>query len=567
MKNTDLFNLFELSPVPIWIFDVSTYKFLDVNKAAIEQYGYSKDEFLSMTIHQIRPPEDIERIEGIIKENVETGIFYTNTFRHILKNGEIINVEIASNLINFEGKEARVVLAIDISEILHAQEALKMSEERFKALVRDGSDLITVIDRDFNYKYVSPASKRVFGVEPDFFIGKNAFAYIHPDDLALVEKEAIQIWEYKHIQLSPYRYRDLNGNWLWIETRATNLYHEPAIQGIVCTSKDITERIKNDRIVQENIERYNIVSKATSDIIWDCNFVNDTIAWNKAINGVLKYKNKEHTTYKWWLEQIHEEDKERVLAKLERCIASGSTKWEDEYRFRCGDGSYKYIFDRGFVLLDEKGKAYRMIGAMQDITARKEEEAWSEVLESVVVNATDAILITNAAEQPVIIYVNDALVEMSGYSREELIGQFPDILHNKHSDQRALNKLKQAIKDQKPCAVELVNYTKQGQSYHVSVTLNPIFEGDGKLARWVSIRRDVSEYWRHMDEIEEQNRKLNEISWMQSHVARAPLARILSLVELLAHSKDEQERLELMKYLKSSADELDQIITTIANQT
>lgn len=567
MENTNLHGLFELSPVPMWVFDVETLKFLDVNAAAVRNYGYSKEEFLEMTINDIRPPEQAEQIAAIVKENTKSGIYYKNTFLHQRRNGELIDVEIASNLVTFNGRPARLVLAIDITEKLKIQQALVLNEQRFKALVQDGSDMITVIDHDFKYKYVSPASKVVFGADPDFFLGKPAFAYIHPEDLDRVEKEAGAIWDKKHIQLSPYRYRTAVGGWLWVETKATNLFDDPAVQGIVCTSKDITPRIEQEKLIKESIERFNVVSKATSDIIWDCNFDENTIVWNRAIKGILKYEKKQKTSYDWWKENIHPEDRPRVINKLQKDLQSGVIKWKDEYRFLCGDGNYKHIFDRGFVLHAEDGRPYRMIGAMQDITVRKEEENWSKLLESVVVNTSDGVLITDASERPKIIYVNDALIKMSGYSREELIGAYPDILHGTDSDQYELKKLKQAVADLSACTVELVNYTKSGESYYVSVNLNPIKETDGKLVRWVSIQRDVSDERRYINEIEARNKKLNEISWLQSHVVRAPLARIMSLVDLLKHTEDQRERADLFAHLKNSADELDEIVTTIANQT
>ncbi len=565
MKDSDFYNLFELSPAPMWLFDVITLRFLDVNLAATINYGYTKAEFLSMTINDIRPPEEVKRVEEIISENTKNNTFYQNTFKHLRKNGEIIYVDIASNSITFKGEKVRLVLATDVTKKLEAERALSLSEKRFMALVQDGSDMITIIDQDFRYKYVSPASIRVFGAEPDFFIGKKAFTYIHDDDIKRVEEEALKIWERKHIQLSPYRYRDIYGGWIWTETRATNLFDDPAVQGIVCTSKDVTERIVNEKLVQQNIERYNIMSKATSDIIWDCDFKINNVVWNRAIKGILKYS-VNNTSLNWWKERIHPDDHERVVEKFDRYVREGISRWEDEYRFLCGDESYKYIFDRGFVLLDEHRKAYRMIGAMQDITKRKEEESWSKLLESVVVNTSDGVLITDTSEQPLIIYVNDALLAMSGYSREELIGSPPAILHGKNSDQESLKKLKDSIAKHEPCKVELINSTKTGENYHVSLNITPVIEGDGKIVRWISIQRDVSEQRRYVNEIEERNKKLNEISWMQSHVARAPLARIMSLLDLLDGSENISEQKELMNYLKSSAHELDEIITSIAKQ-
>jgi PAS domain S-box-containing protein len=566
MKETELSDIFELSPVPMWVFDVATLDFLAVNLAAISSYGYTRQEFLSMKINDIRPGEDVTLVKKLVKKNSKTGIFYQNTFRHVRKNGDLIWVEIASNLITFRNRAARLVLATDITEKLMAQEALALNEQRFKALVQDGSDIITIIDKEFKYKYVSPASFRAFGVTPDFFIGQRAFAFIHPDDVERVEREALKIWEHKRVLLSPYRYRNISGGWIWTETQATNLMDDLAVQGIVCVSKDVTERINHEKLVQENIERYNIVSKATSDIIWDCNLETDTVVWNRAVKGILKYE-VTNTSLDWWRERIHPDDRARVVRKFNEHVNEGIIKWEDEYRFKCGDDSYKFIFDRGFVLLDEKAKAYRMIGAMQDITKRKEEESWSKLLESVIVNTTDGVLLTDTDPDPAIIYVNDALVAMSGFEREELIGQKPSILHGNRWEQPNLQAMRDAIKKKEPCKIELINQTKDGKDYNVSINIAPMFEGDGSSVRWVSIQRDVSEQREYVEQIEARNKKLNQISWMQSHVARAPLARIMSLVDLLDDSKDEAEKKELMSYLKSSAKELDEIITAIANQT
>lgn len=564
MNNIDLYSLFRLSPVPMWTFDTETLRFLDVNIAATTSYGYSKEEFLSMTINEIRPEEDVDWVKNIVKENFIKGALYQNTLRHLRRNGEMIYVDIASNLISMGEKGIRLVMAIDVTEKLKAQQALMMNEKRFIALVQDGSDLITILDSNFKYTYVSPASIRVFGIEPELFIGRDAFEFIHRDDRQKLELESARIWVDKHVELSPYRYRDLSGNWLWIETRATNLLDDPAVEGIVCTSKDISERVLNEKLIQESIERFKMVSKATSDIIWDCNLINDTIFWNKAIKGLLKY-NVEITSIDWWKEKIQERDRMQVIASLDEHIALGIEKWEAEYLFLCGDGIYRHIFDRGFILRNDQGVVYRMIGAMQDITQRKQDEHWSKLLESVVVNTTDGVLITNHASQPKIIYVNDAMLKMSGYAREDLIGKSPEILHGHQSDQTEITYLKRAIEGKYATKTELINYTKTNLRYDVSISLTPIFD-DGQLSSWISIQRDVSEQRKYMNDIEAQNKKLNEISWMQSHVARAPLARIMSLAELLEDSS-KKERPELILHLKNSAAELDQIITAIANQT
>ncbi len=569
MKNASFYSLFEFAPQPMWVFDIETLYFLDVNLAAVESYGYSKEEFLNMKITAIRPKEQEDSIIELVKSHKDTGLFFKHSFTHLKKNGEEMIVEIQSNEVNYNERKARIVLATNVTEKLSIEHALLMSEQRFKALVQDGSDMITIIDRDFNYTYVSPASLRVFGVDPSFFIGKNAFQYIHREDLLKINAEAKQIWTNKQVLLSPYRYMDMQGNWLWIETKATNLLDDPAVQGIVCTSKDITERILSEKIIHENIERYNMVSKATSDIIWDCNFVNQTIEWNKAVDGILKYDDVVKTSVKWWEERIHPDDRQRVVDGLADHVLKNKVKWEDEYRFLCGNGNYKHIFDRGFLILGDEGSPIRMIGAMQDITKRKEGEQWSKLLESVVINTSDGVLITDASSYPgpFILYVNDAMIRMSGYSREELVGNSPTILHGLYTQQEGLEKLNKAITNHEECRVELSNYTKNGKKYDVSITICPVLDNQSKLTSWISIQRDITDQKRYVDEIERQNRSLKDIKWLQSHGVRAPLARIMSLVYLLKDNPSEAEKNELMEFILVSANELDEIITIIANQT
>ncbi|HYG37310.1 MAG TPA: PAS domain S-box protein [Cytophagales bacterium] len=118
-------DLFHLSPLPLWVYDVETYKFLNVNDSAIRQYGYSRNEFLSMTIKDIRPEEDLKILEEVLTLNRKTGGYYKGAFRHLKKNGEIIYVDVQSNEINFEGRRARLILSIDISERIKYIQAIE----------------------------------------------------------------------------------------------------------------------------------------------------------------------------------------------------------------------------------------------------------------------------------------------------------------------------------------------------------------------------------------------------------------------------------------------------------
>lgn len=135
-------SLFSLSPIPMWVFDVNTFQFLNVNDAAIIQYGYSREEFLHMTIRDIRPPEDVKEVEEIVADSKKSGIFSWGEFRHLKKGGQLMYVDIKSNLIDFEGKKARLVLATDITERVQHMKAIESQNKRLQEIAWSQSHVV-----------------------------------------------------------------------------------------------------------------------------------------------------------------------------------------------------------------------------------------------------------------------------------------------------------------------------------------------------------------------------------------------------------------------------------------
>ena len=108
-------NLFDISPQPSWIYDIETLQFLEVNEAAVLHYGYSREEFLQMTLKDIRPPDDILILEQALEVvRTERPSHSRKSYRHLKKNGEIIDVQIQSNRYSFYGLNAEIVLVNDV---------------------------------------------------------------------------------------------------------------------------------------------------------------------------------------------------------------------------------------------------------------------------------------------------------------------------------------------------------------------------------------------------------------------------------------------------------------------
>src|SRR5258707_10092406 len=118
----------------MWVYNLQTLSFLEVNESAIKSYGYSREEFLSMRVSEIRPPEDIPQLIENLNQK-RPSLESSGVRRHRLKNGRFIDVEIISHETEFSGHRAALVVALNVTEKRKAEQELKVSEERYRSLV------------------------------------------------------------------------------------------------------------------------------------------------------------------------------------------------------------------------------------------------------------------------------------------------------------------------------------------------------------------------------------------------------------------------------------------------
>lgn len=305
------------------------------------------------------------------------------------------------------------------------------------------------------------------------------------------------------------------------------------------------EQLKNNNSeIRHAKERYDIVAKATSDTIWDWKITDNEFSWNKGIQGVYGYKKEEvGNNSKWWFDRIHPEDSIRMSVKLYSFLEQKTQKWQDEYRFKCKDGSYKYVLDRGFLVFDESGNPVRMIGAMQDITKQKEEEQRLKLLETVITNTKEAVVITDADiseyKIPKIVFVNEAFIKMWGYNYEDVIGKSPMIFYGDKSNYSELSMLSACIKNKLECEIETISYKKNGEEFWARFSMVPVFNSENEHTHWISILRDITdrknqekEKEQLINELTQNNKDLRQFSYITSHNLRAPLSNLIGLLKL-----------------------------------
>ena len=136
---------------------------------------------------------------------------------------------------------------------------------------------------------------------------------------------------------------------------------------------DITEKALAEQQLALSNERYEYVTKATFDAIWDWDLIKKSIFWGEGFKTIFGYK-PVTTTEQYWYENIHPQDLKRVQQSIQQAIESQNLNWENEYRFKHANGTYRYVKDRGIILRNVERKAIRIIGALQDITSQREYE-------------------------------------------------------------------------------------------------------------------------------------------------------------------------------------------------
>ncbi|WP_339654618.1 PAS domain-containing protein [Flavobacterium frigidarium] len=333
---------------------------------------------------------------------------------------------------------------------------------------------------------------------------------------------------------------------------------------------------KTNEEIKESNDRYDIVAKATSDIIRDWNIQSDKLQWSIGIETIFGYnKSQIGDGSAWWFDNIHAEDSIRMSIKLYSFLEEKTDKWQDEYRFKCADGTYKYVLDKGFIIKDKFGKPIRMIGAIQDITKQKEEEIRLRLLETVILQTKDSIIITeadfNEDQLPKIVYVNPAFSLMTGYQAFEIIGQSPDIFKGSKTNPEAISEMINSIRNQQENILEMICYKRDGKEFWLRFTMIPIFNNEEQLSHWISIQKDVTdsknqerEKEQLITELTKKNTDLKQFSYITSHNLRAPLSNLTGLLNLVEDIKiDDEELQDILNGLSTSTHLLNDTINDL----
>lgn len=368
--------LFQSSPIPKWVYSLDNFEILDVNETALKKYGYTKEEFLSMTVIDIRPKREINQLL-VAKESIveREEIIHFGLFTHCKKDGTEIKAEVSGHRFSFQGKDCMLIVAIDVTEKENALKELRDNQEKLIAaqnIGRIGYFKVDLLNQKF---FWSDKLFEIWGVNKENFkvTYENISKTIHPDDLKQFEKVRSKAIETGTDMNLEFRVIQPDGSIKWVHERGKTVKGETAdLISFEGTVQDVTESKLLKLSLEESNQRYQYVTQATFDAIWDWDLITDECYWGEGFQTTFGYDVKTlRSDTSFWTNHTHPADRERVSEEIAKAINGKKLNWLNEYRFQKADNSYLDVLDRCIIIRDKNGKAIRMVGAMQDVSEKK----------------------------------------------------------------------------------------------------------------------------------------------------------------------------------------------------
>jgi PAS domain S-box-containing protein len=491
-----------------------------------------------------------------------------------------LNVESTSGM-ELTGDDLRLMAALaeHVNAALGRARLLarvRESEERFRALIQNASDVITLLEVDGTILYQSPSLERTLGYSPEELVRENAFDFIHPDDLeATLEAFSQMLADPGFSPSVEYRFRHKDGSWRYMESIGSNLLDDPRVGELVINSRDITERKRWETRLREAEERYRSLIETIPAITYvaELDGISTPIYLSPQYEAILGFTAEERlSTPDLWVKRLHPEDRERVLAANDNSNATGEP-FDEEYRLLAKDGRVVWMHDASVVLPNAEGRPSYRQGVMYDVTKRRQTE---EAL-----HASELRLRTVIEQSPVGIHVfspdgttllaNGAWDELWYLDAEELRPEnvFED---EQLRDTGLVGYIERSVAEGVPITAPLLlfnpaNLGREGNPRWLRALIYPVKGEDGRVLETVLMLEDFTERNRTEDALKESEERYRavveqsaEAIWLFDPETKRVLETNAAFQEMLGYDAEELRGMTNYDFVAHSREDVDRTV-------
>lgn len=568
------------SPMPMFVVEIPGYRYLDVNEAALEHYGYSREEFLSMTAMDIRTDKEKERFNKEQPDIHPFSTFNRGTWEHIKKDGSRIIVGINASDIDYEGKKARLIMSLDITEQKEAEDKLLKSEARYRQTLDTMMEGVQIIGFDGRIIYVNDklASQARYSKEQMF---GHTLTELYPG------VEQSQIYQSYQRCLDDRQPVHLEERFVFPDNsvQTFEISVQPVPEGIFVLSADVTAKREVDekiRLLNEEItkneKRFRGIIECSHDLFILVDADMRTIYRSPSSVRIFgEFPNDNHEDR---MLRVHKDDKAVTAEKLQQSLNNPGVPIPTSFRYEHVNGYYIWL--EGFLtnlLQDDSVKA--IVANLQDITQRKVSAQLlekSERLYRTIASNIPGSAICLLDENLRYTLVEGDMLEKFGYSKADLLGKRVVDIVTPDRKEKIL-----AIFD-KALAGQQVKIEDNLAGLDTLSSYIPLQDDSGEVHGVMLIIIDVTELKATQKKLEKLNLSLENIieertaqliaankemeafSYSVSHDLRAPLRGIdgwsLALLEDYGNQLDEKAR-QYLNRVRSETQRMGELIDDI----
>jgi len=516
------------------------------NETGPEVTGYSHSELDSMPVVELFPEEERESVARALEAALTDGELRLEA-ELLTADGQRIPCEFrGARLTDGDGTPTGVVgIGRDLT-------GRRQRERRFRALVEESNDVISIVDADGRYQYQSPSLERVLGHDPEETVGDTAWEYIHPDDRERT-LEAFETWvkdPSRTLERVEYRARHADGSWRWMEAEGNNQLDNPAVEGYVVNSRDITDRKERQRELQQIRDLLSNMEELADAGAWEYSSETEQLMITDGARRLYGLDPGADLTLDAALDAVHPDDRALLADRLGACLETGEP-YETEIRLTPANGGQQWLTVRGErVTGGVSGDAVR--GYIQDITERREREQELRELKSQYETLAEsfpdgAVFLINTELE----YIRAGGKELSrvGLSPDDVEGKNPHALFPEAIADDLCHHYEEALAGN----ANTFEQEYEGKRYRIQTT--PVRTDSEGIEYVMAVSQNVSERVADKRELERQNERLAEFASIVSHDLRNPLQVADGRLELIredcksAHIDDVARALDRMDAL------------------